>query len=51
MNGIKLFVVTNLSNHAMTRYPIIKATTVATKVSVNVKTFGPCFSETACLSS
>ena len=27
------------------------ATSVATKVSVRVKTFGPCFSESACLSS
>jgi hypothetical protein len=38
MNGMKLFVDTNLSNQAITRYPTTKAIPVATAVSVNEKT-------------
>ena len=33
MNGAKLLVVTNLSSHAITRYPTTKAIAVATNVS------------------
>jgi hypothetical protein len=39
MKGMKLFVDTNLSSHAITRYPTTKAIPVAAAVSANEKTF------------
>ena len=44
---MKLFVATNLSNQVITKYPITKATIVATRVSASEKTGSADLSEIA----